>query len=56
LRPVGQLGGVSYARVTDIFELPRTNWASAVAKSGPELQELGDKDGVELPAHESKER
>jgi flavin reductase (DIM6/NTAB) family NADH-FMN oxidoreductase RutF len=29
LRPVGQLGGVSYARVTDTFELPRTNWAKA---------------------------
>ncbi|KAI4762095.1 hypothetical protein E4T52_05714 [Aureobasidium sp. EXF-3400] len=56
LRPVGQLGGVSYARITDTFELPRTNWASAVAKSGPELQELGDKDGFELPAYESKKR
>jgi flavin reductase (DIM6/NTAB) family NADH-FMN oxidoreductase RutF len=40
LRPVGQLGGVSYARVTDTFELPRTNWA----KSGLELEKPGEKD------------
>jgi flavin reductase (DIM6/NTAB) family NADH-FMN oxidoreductase RutF len=40
LRPVGQLGGVSYARVTDTFELPRTNWA----RSGLDLEKLGMKD------------
>ncbi|CAD0111465.1 unnamed protein product [Aureobasidium uvarum] len=31
-RPVGQLGGVSYARMTDTFELPRTNWARSGLK------------------------
>lgn len=56
LRPVGQLGGVSYARVTETFELPRTNWARAMAESGPELRELAKKDGVELPAHGFEKR
>ncbi|KAI4854593.1 hypothetical protein E4T44_00063 [Aureobasidium sp. EXF-8845] len=42
LRPAGQLGGVSYARVTDTFELPRTNWA----RSGLDLEELGRKDSA----------
>jgi flavin reductase (DIM6/NTAB) family NADH-FMN oxidoreductase RutF len=40
LRPVGQLGGVAYARITDTFELPRTNWA----KSGLELEKFGGND------------
>jgi flavin reductase (DIM6/NTAB) family NADH-FMN oxidoreductase RutF len=42
LRPVGQLGGVSYARVTDTFELPRTNWA----RSNLDLENLGRKDSA----------
>ncbi|KAK5699187.1 hypothetical protein LTR17_023468 [Elasticomyces elasticus] len=29
LKPVGQLGGISYLRTTETFELPRTNWATA---------------------------
>ena len=30
LRPVAQLGGMSYARITETFELPRSNWVTAV--------------------------
>ncbi|GIZ44717.1 hypothetical protein CKM354_000790800 [Cercospora kikuchii] len=26
LRPIGQLGGISYARMSETFELPRSNW------------------------------
>ena len=40
LRPVGQLGGSSYARVTDTFEVVRKNWKTAVASDGAELSEL----------------
>jgi hypothetical protein len=50
LRPVGQLGGVSYARTNDVFELPRTNWA----KSGLELGKFGGKDGAEVVVNESE--
>lgn len=32
LRPVAQLGGISYAKITETFELPRSNWATAVKK------------------------
>lgn len=42
LRPVGQLGGVSYARMTDTFELPRSNWASAIKNEGPDLIALAE--------------
>ncbi|KAK3632894.1 hypothetical protein LTR56_016073 [Elasticomyces elasticus] len=42
LRPVGQLGGISYSRTTETFELPRTNWATA--SETKELKEsLGQK-------------
>lgn len=34
LRPVGQLGGISYGRVTETFELPRTTWDAAVKDEG----------------------
>lgn len=40
LRPVGQLGGVQYARMTETFELPRSNWASAMEHHGPQLTAL----------------
>lgn len=40
LRPVGQLGGASYARVTETFELPRTNWKTATESVGSGLREL----------------
>ncbi|KAF2143534.1 uncharacterized protein K452DRAFT_285590 [Aplosporella prunicola CBS 121167] len=40
LRPVGQLGGASYARITDTFELPRTNWIKATANDDPTLNGL----------------
>ncbi|KAJ5568050.1 hypothetical protein VI817_007022 [Penicillium citrinum] len=33
LRPVGQLGGVSYGRVSSTFERPRAKWANEVRKS-----------------------
>lgn len=41
LRPVGQLGGIAYARITDTFDLPRTNWARATRET-PELMRLRD--------------
>jgi len=40
LRPVGQLGGSSYARVSDTFEVERKNWKTAVASDGAELSGL----------------
>ena len=42
LRPVGQLGGVSYARIDNTFELPRSNWAKSVERS-PELIDMIEK-------------
>ncbi|KAI1034596.1 hypothetical protein LB504_004598 [Fusarium proliferatum] len=33
LRPIGQLGGMSYGRITSTFELPRTRWADEQPKS-----------------------
>lgn len=30
LRPIAQLKGISYARISKIFELPRSNWDAAV--------------------------
>jgi flavin reductase (DIM6/NTAB) family NADH-FMN oxidoreductase RutF len=50
LRPVGQLGGISYARVNDVVELPRTSWA----KSGLEFGKFGGKEGAEVVANESE--
>jgi flavin reductase (DIM6/NTAB) family NADH-FMN oxidoreductase RutF len=40
LKPVGQLGGSSYARVSDTFEVVRKNWKTAMASDGAELSEL----------------
>ena len=40
LRPVGQLGGSSYARVTDTFEVVRKNWKTAMASDEAELSEI----------------
>ncbi|RDW59305.1 flavin reductase family protein [Aspergillus mulundensis] len=39
LRPVAQLGGIAYGRITSVFERPRTRWAEEVGKSEL-LQEL----------------
>lgn len=39
LRPIAQLGGISYGRITSTFERPRTRWAEEVEKS-PVLKEL----------------
>ncbi|KAF5659021.1 nitrilotriacetate monooxygenase component b [Fusarium heterosporum] len=33
LRPIAQLGGMSYGRITSTFELPRTRWADEKPKS-----------------------
>lgn len=33
LRPVGQLGGSAYARVSEVFEVPRRKWVDEVGKS-----------------------
>jgi flavin reductase (DIM6/NTAB) family NADH-FMN oxidoreductase RutF len=33
LRPIGQLGGVSYGRVTSTFERPRSKWDGEVLKN-----------------------
>ena len=33
LRPIAQLGGISYARITETFELPRSNWDAAVKEA-----------------------
>lgn len=30
IRPVAQLGGISYDRVVETFELPRSTWKDAV--------------------------
>jgi flavin reductase (DIM6/NTAB) family NADH-FMN oxidoreductase RutF len=40
LRPVGQLGGMSYARVSDTFEVERLNWKQAMASDGTNLSNL----------------
>lgn len=40
LKPVGQLGGIQYARVTDTFELARSNWAKATAADEERLKKL----------------
>jgi flavin reductase (DIM6/NTAB) family NADH-FMN oxidoreductase RutF len=33
LRPVGQLGGISYGRIVSTFELPRSRWSDEYPKS-----------------------
>lgn len=33
LRPIGQLGGMSYAKISSTFELPRRTWRDETAKS-----------------------
>lgn len=33
LRPIAQLGGISYARITETFELPRSNWDAAIKEA-----------------------
>lgn len=40
LRPIAQLGGISYARISETFELARTNWASATKDQGERLDKL----------------
>jgi hypothetical protein len=33
LRPIGQLGGISYGRIASTFERPRKKWDQEVPKS-----------------------
>lgn len=40
LRPVGQLGGIAYSRITDTFELARSNWKKATASEDPDLERV----------------
>jgi flavin reductase (DIM6/NTAB) family NADH-FMN oxidoreductase RutF len=40
LRPVAQLGGMSYGRITQTFELPRISWANVMKEAGPQLEHL----------------
>jgi len=40
LRPVGQLGGISYTRTSENFELARKNWASALETDRERIPEL----------------
>ncbi|KAK7228019.1 hypothetical protein V2G26_000189 [Clonostachys chloroleuca] len=44
LRPIGQLGGISYGRISSTFELPRTRWVDEHPKSEL-LTELSKKQG-----------
>ncbi|KAF2166618.1 hypothetical protein M409DRAFT_66616 [Zasmidium cellare ATCC 36951] len=49
LRPLGQLGDISYSRITDTFKLARSSWKAATKEHGETLKELardgeGDKD------------
>jgi flavin reductase (DIM6/NTAB) family NADH-FMN oxidoreductase RutF len=40
LKPVGQRGGKSYARVSDTFEVERLSWKQVMASNGEGLSEL----------------
>lgn len=53
LRPVGQLGGIVYSRMTDTFELPRSSWDRAT-KATPELLELRDEESPLSTMHENQ--
>ena len=48
LRPLTQLGGLSYGRVRETVELPRRSFASEIEKEGSNLKEFfgGAKDSV----------
>ncbi|GAM86234.1 hypothetical protein ANO11243_042460 [Dothideomycetidae sp. 11243] len=52
LRPLGQLGGVTYGRITSTFELPRTRWSVEHAKS--KLLQRLDASPASASTHESK--
>ena len=49
LRPVAQLASISYGRVTETFELPRSSWDDA-SKEAPWLAEQPGAKGDEAPA------
>lgn len=40
LRPLGQLGGISYARITETFQLARKKWSDVVQTDGERLTKL----------------
>lgn len=46
LRPIAQLGGMSYGRITSTFERPRVRWANEVKKSKV-LTELERQNGLQ---------
>ena len=46
LRPIAQLGGMSYGRITSTFERPRVKWANEVKKSKV-LTELERRNGLQ---------
>lgn len=37
LRPAAQLGGMSYGRITQTFELPGISWGNVMKEAGPQL-------------------
>ncbi|KAK9893447.1 hypothetical protein P389DRAFT_175512 [Cystobasidium minutum MCA 4210] len=43
LLPVSRLGGISYGRVTDVFEIPRPTWAEYSAQYPEHARELENK-------------
>jgi flavin reductase (DIM6/NTAB) family NADH-FMN oxidoreductase RutF len=45
LRPLTQLGGISYGRVREIFELPRPSIASEMDKEGSNLKSFRERAG-----------
>lgn len=44
LRPVGQLGGKSYARISDTFEVARQSWRRAMESDGQRLMRLTEEE------------
>lgn len=48
LRPVSRLGGISYARVTDMFELPRPAWETDISAEEKQLVEDRAKEAGKL--------
>lgn len=45
LRPIAQLGGISFGRITEVFEYPRNTWRGAV-KDAPWLESLEEKNNA----------
>ncbi|KAL4798765.1 hypothetical protein BDV19DRAFT_376644 [Aspergillus venezuelensis] len=45
LRPIAQVGGIGYGRITEVFERPRTRWVDETGKS-EKLQQLERMNGM----------